>query len=168
MSTHLFGGGATKVTSRWWQRTAILLGVAGALVLAGEPRGGKADYVGGTTDVLEPETEGIIYTVHPDLFLFQTRKTVIRVPYERINLLEYGQNVSRRYALAILISPLLLLSKKRAHFLTVGFQDEFGRQQAMVFKVDKKDVRAVLAALEARTGLRVQFQDEEARKAGKG
>ena len=40
---------------------------------------------------------------------------MIRVPYERINLLEYGQSVSRRYALAILISPVLILAKKRAH-----------------------------------------------------
>jgi len=38
----------------------------------------------------------------------------------------------------------------------------------MVFQVDKDDVRAVLAALEARTGRRVEYQDEEARKAGRG
>lgn len=152
---------------RWCWRGGVLLASAGML-LAAEWRGGRADYVGGTSEALQPDTEGLIYTAHPEWFLFQTRKTVIRVPYERINLLEYGQNVSRRYALAILVSPLLLLSKKRTHFLTVGFQDEFGRQQALVFRVDKKDVRAVLAALEARTGLRVQYQDEEARKAGKG
>ena len=66
------------------------------------------------------------------------------------------------------ISPLLLMSKSRKHFLTIGYEDESGGQQAMVFRVDKKDVRAVLASLEARTGLRVTFQDEEARKAGKG
>jgi hypothetical protein len=63
---------------------------------------------------------------------------------------------------------MLLLSKKRRHFLTVGFRDEQDRQQAMVFRVDKEDIRALLAALEARTGRRVEFQDAEARKAGRG
>jgi hypothetical protein len=70
--------------------------------------------------------------------------------------------------MAAVISPLFLLSKKRQHFLTVGFSDAQGKQQALVFKVDKKKIRSVLVALEARTGLKVQFQDQEARKAGKG
>jgi len=33
--------------------------------------------------------------------------------------------------------------------------------------VEKGDIRLVLAGLEARTGRRVEFQDEEARKTGK-
>ena len=37
----------------------------------------------------------------------------------------------------------------------------------MVFQVNKSDVRAVLVSLEARTGRKVEFQDEEACKAGK-
>jgi hypothetical protein len=38
----------------------------------------------------------------------------------------------------------------------------------MVFRVDKSDIRLTLVALEARTGQKVTFQDEEARIAGKG
>ena len=38
----------------------------------------------------------------------------------------------------------------------------------MVFQVDKKSVRALLAGLEARTGLKVDYQDGEARKSGGG
>jgi hypothetical protein len=37
----------------------------------------------------------------------------------------------------------------------------------LVFRVEKGDVRPVLAALEARSGRRIEFQDDEARKAGK-
>ncbi|MDQ2840652.1 MAG: hypothetical protein M3Y72_06360 [Acidobacteriota bacterium] len=92
----------------------------------------------------------------------------MKVPFERINLLEYGQKVDRRYLAAIVISPLLMLAKKREHFLTVGFQDDQGQQQAMVFKVDKNDIRLALVTLEARTGQTVQYQDDEARLAGKG
>jgi hypothetical protein len=38
----------------------------------------------------------------------------------------------------------------------------------MIFRVAKGDIRALLVTLEARTGRKVIFQDEEARKAGKG
>ena len=92
----------------------------------------------------------------------------MRVPYDQINLLEYGQKVDRRYAMAVLISPVFILSKRRQHFLTVGYLDAAGKEQALIFKVDKSDIRAILVTLEARTGRRVQFQDDEARKAGKG
>jgi hypothetical protein len=61
-----------------------------------------------------------------------------------------------------------MLSKSRKHFLTVGYLGEDGKQQALVFRVDKNDIRATLANLEARTGLRIQYQDAEARKAGHG
>jgi len=48
--------------------------------------------------------------------------------------------------------------------LTIGYTDQ-GKQQALVFRVDKSAIRATLATLEARTGLKVTFQDQEARKA---
>jgi hypothetical protein len=92
----------------------------------------------------------------------------VKIPYERINLLEYGQKVDRRVLSAIVISPLFLLLKKREHFLTVGFQDDAGNQQALVFRVDKDDIRTTLVSLEARTGERVEYQDDDARIAGKG
>jgi len=92
----------------------------------------------------------------------------VKVPYARINLIEYGQKVDRRLLEAIFISPLMILSKKRQHFLTVGFEAEDGQQQAMLFKVSKSHIRAMLVSLEARTGRKVTYQDEEARKAGKG
>src|ERR1017187_5260073 len=91
-----------------------------------------------------------------------------KVPYQRINTLGSCQSVSRRYAAAILISPVLLLSKSRRHFVTLGYVDTDGKQQALVFRLEKGDIRAVLAALEARTGRRIEYQDAEARKAGKG
>ena len=99
---------------------------------------------------------------------FYTRGAQVRVPYERINLLEYGQKVDRRLLMAVVISPMFLLAKSRKHFLTVGYTDDDGKQQAMVFRVDKNGIRSALVGLEARTGQKVQYQDGEARKAGKG
>ena len=64
-------------------------------------------------------------------------------------------------------SPLFVLTKKRDHYVTVGFELEDGQQQALLFRVDKDDVRPLLVSLEARSGRKVSYQDDEARKAGK-
>ncbi len=136
--------------------------------LAAAESGSRAQYVGGTLAALAANTEGLVSTVDEASFEFRSRPAMIRVPYERVNLLEYGQNISRRYILAILISPVLILAKKRAHFLTLGYLDDQGQQQAMVLRLDKSSVRAVLASLEARTGRKIQHLDGEMRKAGGG
>jgi len=130
--------------------------------------GAPAEYLGGTLESLAVGVTGSIRTTDPVSLVFQTRRSAVRIPYERINLLEYGLKVDRRLAEAILISPLLILSKKRAHYVSVGFENDDGKQQALLFRVDKNGIRALLVSLEARTGQKVTFMDEEARKAGKG
>jgi hypothetical protein len=128
-------------------------------------RGNRVEYVGGTIPGLR-KSGGFIDLTGEQCFRFQAGPAMLEVPYDSINLLEYGQNVNRRYLLAIAISPLLLLSKKRQHFLTVGYADDQGRQQAIVFQVDKAHIRPVIVSLEAKTGRKVAYQDTEARKAG--
>lgn len=130
--------------------------------------GSHAEYMGGTRPDIPANSSGDLRVTDTVYFVFVSKKAEVKVPYERINLLEYGQKVSRRYISAVVLSPLLLTAKKRQHFLTVGFQDNDGQQQAMVFRVDKNDIRLTLVSLEARTGQRVEYQDEEARIAGKG
>ena len=124
----------------------------------------RAEYVGGTSSTLASGEPGSLDAKDEQYLAFYTRKEQIRVPFSRINLLEYGQQVDRRLALAVVLSPVFLLSKKRRHFLTIGYTDQ-GKQQALVFRVDKNAIRATLATLEARTGLKITFQDQEARKA---
>lgn len=139
----------------------------GFLLSAGHP-GSHAEYIGGTRSDIPSDSSGNIQVADSTYFIFLARKTQVRIPYDRINLLEYGQKVDRRYLAAVVISPLFMLAKKRQHFLTIGFQDNDGQQQAMVFRVDKNDIRLTLVALEARTGQQVTYQDDEARMAGKG
>jgi hypothetical protein len=129
--------------------------------------GSAVEYLGGTLISLSPRTMGWLVTTDPDSLVFSSRKSMLRVPYERINQLEYGQKVDRRVWEAVLLSPLFVLSKKRDHYVTVGFELEDGQQQALLFRVDKDDVRGLLVSLEARTGRKVTYQDDEARKAGK-
>lgn len=146
---------------------AVALCVGSLVAIAGHP-GSRAEYIGGTRPDIPANNAGDIRVTDQVYFIFVSKHTQIKVPYERINLLEYGQKVDRRYVAAVIISPLFLLAKKREHFLTLGFQDDDGKQQAMVFRVDKSDIRLTLVALEARTGQQVQYQDDEARIAGKG
>jgi len=101
-------------------------------------------------------------------FVFDYKGGQLSIPYEKINDIEYGQKAGRRVGLAIAISPWLLLSKKRKHFLTIGYLDESDKQQAGVFELGKDIVRVTLASLEARTGKKIDYQDEEARKSGLG
>ncbi len=134
---------------------------------AGDP-GDHVQYVGGTIAALPTKTDGFINTHGEDLFLFQSKGITVQIPYEKINVLEYGQRVGRRYAEAILLSPIFLLSKTRKHYLTVEFTDDRGKQQAMVFLVGKGDVRSLLVILEAKSGRRIEYQDDDARRSGKG
>jgi hypothetical protein len=46
--------------------------------------------------------------------------------------------------------------------------DENDKQQAAVFELGKDVVRVTLASLEARSGQKIEYQDEEARKSSKG
>jgi hypothetical protein len=133
---------------------------------AGVPSG-KAVYRGGTLDRLKPADAGRASTSGPEAFTFRYEAGELRIPYEAVNLLEYGQKAGRRLGLAIMVSPLFLLSKKRRHYLTIGYQDEQGAQQAAVFELGKKIVRSTLAGLEARTGLAVDYENEEARQAAR-
>ena len=147
-------------------RIFALLFLASLCGLAAD--GSGATYVGGTVGAIKPDADGTIRTTD-DLFLeFRCKGRELHVPYTQVNMLEYGQKVDRRYIAAALVSPMFLLSKKRQHFLSLGYTDAEGRQQAMVFRIDKSSIRALLVSLEARTGLKVQYQDEQARKAGKG
>lgn len=151
-------------TLRW----LTFLCLSAAAVRAGNPSGSHAEYLGGTRADIPANSSGEIRTTDQVFLVFVSKHVEVKVPYDRVNLLEYGQKVSRRYVQAVVLSPLLIMAKKRQHFLTIGFQDDDGQQQAMVFRVAKNDIRLALVSLEARTGQRVQYQDEEARIAGKG
>ena len=147
-------------------RVVSLVALAAVLAAGGE-RGVRVQYVGGTVSGLSSKGSARLDLTDSDTLLLRAEKTEVRIPYKRVNTLEYGQNVGRRYVAAIVISPILLLSKARRHFVTLGYVDTEDRQHAMVLRINKGDIRFVLASLEARTGRRVEFQDDEARKSGK-
>jgi hypothetical protein len=150
--------------------TTVLLLVAFLLQAAPAFAGlgsSKAMYVGGTVGSIKEGTEGQLSGKDEKFMVFTYEGNTLRVPYDRVNDLEYGQKAGRRLGVAIAITWMALFSKKRKHYLTVGFMDENDKQQAAVFELGKGTVRVTLATLEARTGRKVDYEDEEARNSGR-
>jgi hypothetical protein len=128
----------------------------------------KTMYVGGTIGSVKERTEGVSSAAGENVWTFDYKDGKLSIPYDKITELEYGQKAGRRVAMAILISPIALFSKKRKHYLTINYTDEGGKTQAGVFELGKDVIRTMLASLEARTGKQITYQDEEARKSAKG
>jgi len=151
-------------------RTCFLVwaGLGLALVVRAAQPGFRAQLIGATLAGASAKSSARLDLTSADVLLVHYRKSNLSVAYKKISIIEYGQHVARRYAAAVLVSPVLILSKSRKHYVTIQYSDIDGKQQALVFRVEKGDIRSVLAGLEARTGLRTEYQDDEARKAGKG
>jgi hypothetical protein len=131
--------------------------------------GRKAQYVGGTVTGLQEKAEAPFLTNDEAAIRFDAKnKGTVEIPYASITGLEYGQKAGRRVAVAVLVSPLALFSKKRNHYLTITFNDSNGKEQAAVFELGKDIVRTTLTVLQIRSGKEIEYQDEEARKSGVG
>lgn len=123
-----------------------------------------AMYVGGTVTTIPEETEGKLDFRDEEKMMFRWSGGTWELPYKQIASLEYGQKAGRRVGVAIVITVWALFSKKRRHFLTIGFTDAQGKKQAALIEIGKAKVKAPLAILEARTGLKVEYESEEAKK----
>jgi len=149
-------------------RQVASIGLALTLAIAAAEPGVKAQFAGGTIAGIASKCGARLDLTGKENLHFKCGDVELAIPYRKVNTLEYGLNVGRRYAAAVLISPVFLLSKSKRHFVTLGYVDAEGIQQALVIRIEKGDIRSVLTGLEARTGRRVEYQDSEARKAGKG
>lgn len=147
-------------------RRAVLIGLACTSISKAGLGSNDAMYVGGTANVPE-KVEGKPHCA-ADTFTFTYKGGKLEVAYSRINAVEYGQKAGRRVGVAVAVSPLALFSKKRRHYLTLNYLDTSNQQQAAVFELGKDTIRTTLATLEARTGKKVEYQDDEARKSGRG
>jgi hypothetical protein len=73
-------------------------------------------------------------------------------------------------ATTVLLGPIglvSLFSKKRKHYLTIGYKDETNKDQVAVIELGKDLVRTTLAIVETRSGKQIEYQDDEARKASR-
>ena len=140
-------------------------------------------YKGGTVpgfDGAKDEVEGLLDMSKQDQLIFTATDNPFKgktfsITYSKIVDLEYGQKAGRRVGTAVattvLFGPiglLSLLSKKRKHYLTVGFKDDMEKDQVVVLELGKDIVRTTIPIIETRSGKKVEYQDEESRKSAKG
>jgi hypothetical protein len=129
----------------------------------------KAKYVGGTSTIAK-DKEAEINVSDEKVMTFADWK----VPYDKVTAISYGQHAGRRVGTTVALGVTtlgvgalpVLFSKKRRHYLTLEYTDEAGKAQAAIWEVGKDSIRTVLKTLEVRTGKKVEYEDEEAKKSG--
>jgi len=128
----------------------------------------KAAYIGGTENQIAEGSEGSPSTGNEKEFVFEYDGGQLIIPYNQVDDLEYSQQAGRRVGLAFATGGITALSKHRKHFLTVSWKDEQGKQHAAVFELGKSIVRETITSLEVRTGKKVEYEDDAARKSAGG
>jgi hypothetical protein len=85
-------------------------------------------------------------------FLDHDGSVEFAIPYPAITDVLYEEASRPRYAEAVLISPLFLLTSSKKHFLTIHYASDTGAGQFVIVRLDKKNYRNILATAEAQTG----------------
>jgi hypothetical protein len=150
--------------------------LAPSIALASVDSKGAA-YFGGTAgfkDAKDP-VEGVLDFKGDVALVFSAtdkayKGQTLSIAYKNIIDLEYGQKAGRRVGAAaattILVGPiglLTLFSKKRSHYLTIGFKDADAKDQVAVIELGKDIVRTTLPIMETRSGKKGTYQDEAAK-----
>jgi hypothetical protein len=158
---------------------ATLLAVFALSIPLSAVDGNKAAYFGGTADVFsgaEDPVEGKLDTSNDHALVLTAESKpfkghTLSIPYKDIIDIEYGQKAGRRVGAAVATTVLLgpiglltLFSKKRKHFVTIGFKDEAQKDQVAVIELGKDLVRTTLPIIATRSGKAIEYQDEDARK----
>ena len=142
----------------------------------------SVQYVGGTVTTIPQQAEGDLNAGDENMLSFIWQKGgpsaggEWRIPYNRVTYLGYGQHAGRRVGTSAALAPAsvvlapvfvpVMWSKKRRHYLTLAFKDDQEKPQTVIFLVGKKSIRVLPKILEVRTGIKLQYEDEEARKVG--
>jgi len=131
-------------------------------------------YIGGTVTAIPKGSDGKLLAEDPAVLSFEAKKVDWKVPYNKITNLSYGQHAGRRVGTTVALGVTtlgigalpVLFSKKRRHYLTIEYTDQGGAAQAAIFELGKDAIRTTLKTIEVRSGKKVEYEDEEARKSG--
>lgn len=82
------------------------------------------------------------------------------IPASAVTDLFYSRVSGRRIKTAIAVTPLLLFSKGKKHYMTITFNDGADLVGAVEFKLHKSNYRGVLHAVEEVTGVAMKFDQE--------
>jgi len=94
-------------------------------------------------------------------FLQESGSPALSIKYDAIKNITYEKAAKPRYAEAVLISPLFLLSHGKKHYLTFQYTNETGEGKYAIVHLDKKNAREAVACAEAQTGKTVEQIEEK-------
>jgi len=109
--------------------------------LPGAVRGDRAAYLGGTAPIPK-DTQGTVDFSDAEQFRFEYSGRSFSIPYARITTMEFGQKAGRRVGITMaaavtvlgLMALPILLSRKKNHFLTLGFESGENTNGAIVLE----------------------------------
>ncbi len=93
-------------------------------------------------------------------FVDKKDREYFSIPSDAVTGVFYSRVAGRRIGAAIVLSPLLLFSKGKKHYLTLSFDDGDQLVGAIEFKLHKSNYRGVLRAAEAVSGVDLEFDQE--------
>lgn len=91
-----------------------------------------------------------------DVVAKKSKQTIKSYAYTDIKSLEYSYAKSPRWKTAIFVSPLFLFTSGKKHWLLTQGPDDFA-----MLRLDKENYKLVLAALESKTGKKVDTVGDE-------
>jgi hypothetical protein len=94
-------------------------------------------------------------------FLDEKGDAAFTIGFDAVKTMLYEQSAKPRYAEAVLISPLFLLSHSKKHYLTIQYTGSDGTGEYVIVQLDKKNAQGAVAAAEAATGKKVERVEEK-------
>jgi hypothetical protein len=127
----------------------------------------KAEYIEGTSTGQKKAGTTVKGTLFFDAenktvnFLQESGSPAMSIKYDSIKTLMYEKTSKPRYAEAVLVSPLFLLSHSKKHYLTIQYTDDGGEGKYAIVRLDKNNARQAVACAEAQTGKKVEQIEEK-------
>ena len=85
------------------------------------------------------------------------KKVYALIPYDKVKKIVYERSSHRRYKAGLLVSPWLLFSKGKKHWLTIEFEEVADQPLDYVYiRLHKGNYRRVLSALSSGVGLEIE------------
>ncbi len=82
------------------------------------------------------------------------------IPASAVTDLFYSRVSGRRIKTAVFVTPFLLFSKGKKHYMTISFDDGKDLVGAVEFRLDKSNYRGILHAVESVSGVPLEFDQE--------
>ena len=81
---------------------------------------------------------------------------LVKVEKPQVTSLLYERTSRPRYVSGLLLAWPLLFTKGKKHFLTIQYKNSAGQGEFALLHLDKSNYQAILAAIEAATGVKVE------------